>query len=97
MMLDNIVMQTIAINPTLILKTLEEKCKLHPRYLSIKRVVEGLEDIFEKDQYHIIGISPNRDGFDNIYEKYSIYHSGDLIELKVDDEYIMCAIKSINS
>ena len=41
---------------------------------------------------HILGISPNSDGFDDLYENYDMYR-GSYCEIKVGDNYVIYGVE----
>jgi len=62
--------------------------KNHPDYAICEEKVDALMCGDYHEAGAIVGISPTREGFDELYEDYDVYR-GSYCEIKVGDNYVI--------
>ena len=60
---------------------------IHPNYTNCAIAVDMLMDDY--DSGTVLGISPTREGFDELHEEYSDMYRGGFEEIKVGNDYVI--------
>ena len=71
------------------LKSLIEKSRENPNYSDYCITIDSMYDSCYYESGRLISISPTREGFDELYEKYEYLYRGGYKEIKVGDDYII--------